>query len=201
MRARRQGSGFSLLELLIALAIGAILAALLFPVFSLVRAKARSGACQSNLRQIGQAMLMYAQDWDDYLPPRHQWQESLLSYVGNPRLFECPSSKRRFICRGAPGWDPETTGAYNMNLPVLPPSDWGAHESEIADPAGTVLGHDGIGRSTALYNAPSSPSDLVYHGVAPRHEGGTNVLWADGHVRWSSLEGLMNYSLWTGADD
>jgi len=63
----RQG-GFTLIELLVVIAIIAILAAILFPVFAQARAKARQISCTSNLKQLGQAILMYVQDYDETLP-------------------------------------------------------------------------------------------------------------------------------------
>jgi prepilin-type N-terminal cleavage/methylation domain-containing protein/prepilin-type processing-associated H-X9-DG protein len=57
--------GFTLIELLVVIAIIAILAAILFPVFAQAREKARSIACTSNLKQIGNALMMYRQDYDE----------------------------------------------------------------------------------------------------------------------------------------
>ncbi|MCE5218350.1 DUF1559 domain-containing protein, partial [bacterium] len=62
---RRRGTGFTLIELLVVIAIIAILAAILFPVFARAREKARQSACQSNLKQIGVAVMMYNQDYDE----------------------------------------------------------------------------------------------------------------------------------------
>jgi prepilin-type N-terminal cleavage/methylation domain-containing protein/prepilin-type processing-associated H-X9-DG protein len=67
MRRQRQ-TAFTLIELLVVIAVIAILAAILFPVFAQVRSKARQAACLSNLRQVGSAMAMYFQDYDERLP-------------------------------------------------------------------------------------------------------------------------------------
>ena len=63
---------FTLIELLVVIAIIAILAAILFPVFAQAREKARQTACLSNTKQIGTAMMMYIQDYDE-LYPRAQY--------------------------------------------------------------------------------------------------------------------------------
>jgi len=57
--------GFTLIELLVVIAIIAILAAILFPVFARARRAAQASNCQSNLKQMGNAIKMYLSDWDD----------------------------------------------------------------------------------------------------------------------------------------
>ncbi|MBD3293195.1 MAG: DUF1559 domain-containing protein [Armatimonadia bacterium] len=66
-RIARRG-GFTLIEMLVVVAIIAILAAILFPTFSRAMEKARQVTCASNLKQIGLAFLMYASDHDDMFP-------------------------------------------------------------------------------------------------------------------------------------
>ena len=61
-------NGFTLIELLVVIAIIAILAAILFPVFAQAREKARAASCLSNTKQIGTAVMMYVQDWDETFP-------------------------------------------------------------------------------------------------------------------------------------
>ena len=56
--------GFTLIELLVVIAIIAILAAILFPVFSRAREQARKATCQSNLKQISNALMMYTHLWE-----------------------------------------------------------------------------------------------------------------------------------------
>lgn len=59
-------TAFSLVEILVVVGIMLILAALLFPVFATVQGKARASSCQSNLHQIGQAIVIYTQDYERY---------------------------------------------------------------------------------------------------------------------------------------
>src|SRR5690348_14921600 len=66
---RRTGpSGFTLIELLVVIAIIAILAAILFPVFAQARERARMSACVSNMKQMGTALMLYVQDYDETYP-------------------------------------------------------------------------------------------------------------------------------------
>lgn len=74
LRSRRT-AGFTLIELLVVIAIIAILAAILFPVFAQAREAARKATCQSNLKQLSLAWMMYTQDNDERAVPTY-WQES-----------------------------------------------------------------------------------------------------------------------------
>jgi len=104
MLVKKQKRGFTLIELLVVIAIIAILAAILFPVFSRAREQARKTACLSNMKQIGQAMMMYLQDWDETFPfftscfvpggagtATDMPQGKLHPYIKNAAVWDCPS--------------------------------------------------------------------------------------------------------------
>ena len=112
--------GFTLVELLVVLAIIAILAALLMPAFGRAREAARQTECRNNLKEFGRAMNMYSSDHDQNLPQYNnmvdalwedtQWEDGRLvagrlvnqrpsldvlipDYLSDVRLLHCPSDK------------------------------------------------------------------------------------------------------------
>jgi prepilin-type N-terminal cleavage/methylation domain-containing protein/prepilin-type processing-associated H-X9-DG protein len=105
---RRKAFGFTLIELLVVIAIIAILAAILMPVFAQAREKARQASCLSNHKQVGLALIMYAQDYDEMFLPliisiRDQtgldryplWPRLLQPYIKNGNVFREPSNVQR----------------------------------------------------------------------------------------------------------
>ncbi len=109
----KRNKGFTLIELLVVIAIIAILAAILFPVFAQAREKARAISCMSNGNQLGKAVMMYVQDYDesypwavDYYdaqgvaPPNgpattnqvDAWPDLIFPYVKSNGAFSCPSA-------------------------------------------------------------------------------------------------------------
>lgn len=108
----RKCNAFTLIELLVVIAIIAILAAILFPVFAQAREKARTISCLSNMKQLGNATLMYMQDYDEKFPTpvlggctnqgsaaNSLWSRQIFPYVKSKDAYRCPSS-----AMGQPGF-------------------------------------------------------------------------------------------------
>src|SRR6266498_2270973 len=120
---RNHQPAFTLIELLVVIAIIAILAAILFPVFAQAREKARQSACLSNCKQIGLAVMMYGEDWDQSYPlfahyPNHEpmWFQMIQPYIKNENVFTCPSVQKMTTEATRPkqmaGW---TVPLYSFN--------------------------------------------------------------------------------------
>ena len=97
---RKERRAFTLIELLIVIAIIAILAAILFPVFARARENGRRASCASNMKQIALAMIQYSQDADGRMFPAQGDSGGELSalsfvlpYLKSTQVFHCPSAK------------------------------------------------------------------------------------------------------------
>lgn len=111
---------FTLIELIVVIAIMSILAAILFPVFATAREKARQTVCASNEKQIGLAFVQYAQDFDELTPYYNHavgtnyggWAGQMYSYIKSTGAYSCPNDS--YVATA-----PKVTISYAANSYVL----------------------------------------------------------------------------------
>ncbi len=182
-------TGFTLIELLVVIAIIAILAAILFPVFARAREKARQASCLSNLRQLGTALQMYVQDYDEVAPPHNDGEDMLndnpgrfvirlMPYIRNEQILGCPSDT---------GWKmpSEDPTARWSSYPVSSICG-GKPDAAFEDPANTIVLMDGQEADLGIDDDDQRPDHPGHVAVRAyfRHNGGMNANFYDGHAKW-----------------
>jgi prepilin-type N-terminal cleavage/methylation domain-containing protein/prepilin-type processing-associated H-X9-DG protein len=206
--------GFTLIELLVVIAIIAILAAILFPVFAQARDKARSARCLSNNKQIGVAVQMYLQDYDNTYPAQKadgvyvfaakgkdmglNWYDELMPYIKSGWIWICPSNRLN-IWDKVPRVEPPSNG-YHMNGNIITAA--GLAEAAVAAPANWQLmreaGFGYVWHQAWLRPFPRDCDAIVdTNGKSFNsgfHMNGFNFLLADGHAKWYSDTDSLNLS-------
>lgn len=209
-RFRRRPAGLTLIELLVAIAIVAILAALMLPVLSRARENARRVLCANNLRQIGMAFEMYTHEHKETYPAAQDpvstnppywlwmgrgWRRLLEPYVprgkDNPGVFWCPSDPR------AESQYDSTSYAYSMAFYHSPEQINAMTRTEdtynnpvrtipqrlsgVVTPSKKVLAGEWFANHCAF------ATDRGWFG-----QGGTRLyLFADGHVEYIRSEDIL----------
>lgn len=199
-----QRRGFTLIELLVVIAIIAILAAILFPVFAQAREAARKTQCLSNTKQVGTAVMMYVQDYDEtFAPNKYLYGTTLYSYydlhvpyMKNDGVFMCPSDpKRPLLSQWLAGCSLPLTPSrdirfsYNGNYCLF--NDGTASRpvwsmAALPRPAETAVFSDGVlmcNFQSPIYD-PGSYTSYGGTAIAPRHHDGVSVTYADGHSKF-----------------
>lgn len=191
----RRMRGFTLIELLVVIAIIAILAAILFPVFARARAKARQTSCMSNMKQLGTALLMYAQDYDNVMPMwgyggsgdaednpstgAFTWDTVLNPYMKNVSLLYCPDNPKR-----------TDSGAFPRSY-AMPRYVSGIPQDDPPAIASTVALFEKGWSAPGVWGDATGENFFQSHGCTDYgldktmwHNGGKNFTFLDGHVKW-----------------
>ncbi len=204
-------SAFTLIEILIVLAIVMLLAALLFPVLNRVRNGARSVACQSNLHQIGLAMQLYTENYGGRYPaygaqpPSCTWVDAMVPYTKSTQVFICPSDPDETYESGC-GLQQDVNGAprtlnggYALSVPELARQ---ISTMRVRVPSRFILVTDARSTTDQVIAVGSmsepflSPDTLKELSIAFRHTERANALFADGHSKSLSPEEAGDSAQW-----
>lgn len=198
-RRRPRGRfGFTLLELLAVIAVVALLAAMLLPILTSARERARQTTCLSNLRQIAQAQLLYLQDWDERFPhwffpaparpaPLGEyvyWTEYFRPYLRSPEILHDPGDfwiwdlpREEKLAEYALGtWG--RTGKGTLQNPYW---QWPGYRQWPGPPLSLAE----VRRSAETITVMDGWTTPGWTGVdLRRHHGGMDAAFVDGHARW-----------------
>ena len=222
----RQRAAFSLIELLVVVAIIAILAAMLLPALSNAKETARRITCANHLKQLGLAFTMYADENEGQFPARQQpyWMTRLQPYYQDVRLLVCPSDSqfaitatnspdtapRSYIVNGWNDWFEANLSTNDFARYMN--HDWpgGMRETAVREPSDTILLGEKLTESLHkhmdLAQGIGNDSDQIEEGrhsrgVGTATAGGSNYGFVDGSARFYRYgRALYPINLWANTD-
>lgn len=206
---------FTLIEILVVIAIIGILAAILFPVFARARENARRSSCAGNLKQLALALIMYTQDHDGGLPSYSksgsgatwpQLYDPTVAYVKNTQIYRCPSAPASTLAMSdiygpqyglpwqnerAANWtvmfaNPRTR--YVARIDAVPDAVRTCLIGETWNTGGPIGGRErywDLGYGHSRFRVQETAWDQLRY---DRHLEGANYAFVDGHVKWLKAE-------------
>lgn len=195
-------SAFTLVEMMVVVAIILLLSAMLFPVFETAVGRAESLSCVSNMRNLGLAARLYADDYDDVIVPamlsdgngkRVCWDATIQAYVNNRGLLVCPTDE---YPRELPGVVC-LPHSYGINLELAEVGGYAGSSlrlDHLDDPIGTVLFCELNGERYCTHGVRYAQDGLA-RVATRRHGDGSNYAFADGHAKWLRPESTESTEL------
>jgi general secretion pathway protein G len=211
---------FTLIEILVVIAILAIVAAILFPVFSRAKAAAKKTACMSNLKQMGHAILLYMGDYDDVFPnaidaadryrpeiwsgmPEFMAQipympmmnEALWPYARNKEIFRCPADSGSQVLDTHPfltfPTSPSMYNTYSMSYMYRTEITFRRFsQSSLESLSDVNVLFDGSGHWHEGESALTEQDYFNGTAIEKRRKYRYNILYGDMHVKSVRYDGL-----------
>lgn len=216
---------FTLIELLVVIAIIALLMGILLPALQRVKKQSKGVVCRSNMRQVGIAAGLYAEDHELFIPrsagwstitEMRPWFQCFMPYLAQKpvendyrsvKIFRCPSypDKEQTLAYVVNGWpDADGTRPRHSKLTqckrtaatiYLADNEDGHWRIIIKAATDRDLTRNDVWTETHL---PDSDNEDITNGrrvARARHRDGCNVLFLDWHVDWMAAE-TMTVDMW-----
>ncbi len=209
---------FSLVELMIVVAVTSVLVSLVMPMYKAEKDRAMGNQCLGNLKVIGRAMMLYCNDWDERFPYANEWTPGPTSLPGvlnvyvrsdlKPQVWRCPADIGQAASGGSPipYWKSYET-SYGYPGPNYKANGWPYLAGlKLSNPVPVPMPTS----YSWIWQLPVSKRLMVYdlncfHRVQGHSadwtlaEGRSNVVFCDGHVGTLGFQRFLNL-LWGASE-